>query len=84
MKTWYDKLANSAGYNEGDTVWLYRPNRMKGKLPKLQPSWEGPYQLRTRINDVVYRIQKTPRSKMMVVHVDWLAPYQGVAWDERP
>jgi hypothetical protein len=27
MKTRYDKLANSAGYHEGDRVWLYRPKR---------------------------------------------------------
>jgi hypothetical protein len=30
IKTRYDKLANSAGYHEGDRVWLYRPTR-KGK-----------------------------------------------------
>jgi hypothetical protein len=42
MKTRYDKLANSAGYHEGDRVWLYRPTRMKGKLSKLQSSWEAP------------------------------------------
>ncbi|PNF24989.1 hypothetical protein B7P43_G08361 [Cryptotermes secundus] len=30
MKTRYDKLANSAGYDEGDRVWLYRPTRRKG------------------------------------------------------
>jgi hypothetical protein len=83
MKTRYDKTANSAGYYEGDRVWLYRPKRMKGKSPKLQPAWEGPYKIITRINDVVYRIQKTPRSKMIVVHMDHLAPYQGVARDEQ-
>jgi hypothetical protein len=53
LKTRYDKLANSAGYQEGDRVWLYRPTRMKGKSPKLQSSWEGPYKAVTRINDVV-------------------------------
>jgi hypothetical protein len=26
----------------------------------------------------------TNRSKMMVIHLDRLAPYQGAAWDERP
>jgi hypothetical protein len=83
MKTRYDKLANSASYQEGDRVWLYRPTRMKGKLPKLPSSWEGPYQVVTRINDVVYRIQKNSRSRMMVVHLDRLASYQGAARDER-
>jgi hypothetical protein len=33
---------------------------------------------------MVYRIQKTHRSRMMVVHLDQLAPYQGVARDTSP
>jgi hypothetical protein len=69
MKTRYDKLANSAGYQQGDRVWLYRPTRTKGKSPKLQSSWEGPYKLVTRINDVVYRIQKNPRTISQLIRV---------------
>jgi hypothetical protein len=67
MKTRYDKLANCAGYHEGDRVWLYRSTRSKRKSPYLQSPWEASYKIITRINDVVYRIQKTPRSRMMVV-----------------
>jgi hypothetical protein len=81
MKTRYDKFANSAGYHERDRVWLYRPTRTKGKSPKLQSSWDGPYKVVTRIN-VVYRIQRNPRSRMMVVHLDRLASYQRLARDE--
>jgi hypothetical protein len=83
MKTRYDKLANCTGYQEGDKVWLYRPTRNKGRSPKLQSSWEGPYKIIKRINDMVYRIQKNPRSMMMVVHLDRLAPYRRAARDER-
>jgi hypothetical protein len=50
MKTRYDKLANSAGYHEGDRVWLYRPARTKGKSPKLQSSWDGPYKVQNSQN----------------------------------
>jgi hypothetical protein len=82
MKTWYDKLANSAGYQDGDRVWLYCPTRMKGKSPKHQFSWKSPYKVVTQINDVVYRMQRNPGSRMMVVHLDWLACYQGAAQDE--
>jgi hypothetical protein len=71
MKTRYDKLANCAGYK----VWLYRPTRTEGKWPNLQSSWEGPYNLVTGINDVVCRIQRNPRSRLMVVHLDWPVPY---------
>jgi hypothetical protein len=58
MKARYDRVANSARYEEGDRVWLYRPTRKKGKIPKLQTCWEGPYNIITQMNDVVYRIQR--------------------------
>jgi hypothetical protein len=84
VKTRYDKLANSAGYHEGDRVCFYLPTLTKGKSPELQSAWGGPYKRITRIYDVVYRIHKTPRSRMMVVHLERLPPYQEVARDERP
>jgi hypothetical protein len=76
IKARYDRLANLVGFQEGDRIWLYRPTRKKGKSPKLQSCWEGPYNVVTRINDVVYRIQRRPRPKM--IHLDRLAPY---LWD---
>jgi hypothetical protein len=84
MKARYDRLANSTGFQEGDRVWLYRPTRTRGRSPKQQSAWEGPYKVITRINVVVYRIQRHPRSRMMVVHLDRLAPYLGAAQDEQP
>jgi hypothetical protein len=42
IKTRYDRLSSCSGYNE-EEVWLYRPTRTKGKLHKLQSSWEGPH-----------------------------------------
>jgi hypothetical protein len=82
MKTCYNRLANCAGYHEGAKVWFYCLTCMKGKLPKLQTSWEGPDKVATQIIDVVCRIQENPRSRMMVVHLDRLAPYQGTARDD--
>jgi hypothetical protein len=38
IKTWYEKLANSTGYQKGNRVWLYRPTCKKGNSPKLQSS----------------------------------------------
>jgi hypothetical protein len=60
-------------------VVVYRPTRIKGKLPKLQSSWEGPYKIVTQ-----HTIQRNPRLRLMVVHLDPLTPYQGATWDERP
>ncbi|UYV79908.1 K02A2.6-like [Cordylochernes scorpioides] len=41
----------------------------KGLLPKLMPVWEGPYKIIKRINDLVYRIQRSSKSKAKVVHL---------------
>jgi hypothetical protein len=84
MKVRYDSLANSAGFQDGDRVWLYRPTRTRGRSPKLQSAWKGPYKVITGINDDVYRIQRHPRSRMMVVHLDRLPPYLGATRDEQP
>ncbi|KAJ8703953.1 hypothetical protein PYW07_013247 [Mythimna separata] len=77
MKTRYDRNANAKGFEEGALVWLHNPLRRKGKSPKLQARWEGPYTVIKRINDVTYRIKKGLRGKPKVVHVDRLAPYHG-------
>ncbi|KAJ8914919.1 hypothetical protein NQ315_016073 [Exocentrus adspersus] len=63
-------------FKEGDAVWLYQPQRKKGLSPKLQRPWEGPY-LIVKINDIVYRIQKSPKAKPKVVHVERLSLYPG-------
>ena len=44
-------------------------------------AWEGPYTVTKAINDVVYRIQFTPRSKPKVVHHNRLWKYTG---DNKP
>lgn len=44
---------------------------------KLMLPWEGPYLVVTVLSDVTYRIQKTARSKLKVVHSDRLKPYEG-------
>ncbi|KAJ8952749.1 hypothetical protein NQ318_008063 [Aromia moschata] len=77
MKETYDINANDGRYQPGNQVWLYNPQRRRGLSPKLQSSWEGPYEVVTRINDVVYRIQKLPREKPRVVHFNRLAPFAG-------
>jgi hypothetical protein len=83
MKTHYDSLTNCGGYHEGDKMWLYRPTCTKRESPKLQSSWECPYKVVTQTNNVMYRIQRNPRSRVIVVHLDRLAEYQGTALDER-
>ncbi|XP_072022077.1 uncharacterized protein [Amphiura filiformis] len=47
-------------------VWLHQEVRKKGRRPKLQFKWDGPYLVTTKLSDVVYRIQKSPQSKPKV------------------
>jgi hypothetical protein len=44
----------------------------------------NPYKVVTRINDVVYSILRNATLRIMVVHLDQLAPYVGSTWDEQP
>lgn len=75
MKLNFDSKAHMLTFKTGDKVWLYFPHRVRGKSPKLQCDWEGPYIIRSKLNDVVYRIQKIPNGKLKVVHMNRLAHY---------
>jgi len=74
-KTWYDQKARNIQFNVGQKVWFYNPRRKKGRAPKLQSSWEGPYFIIKKLNDVVYCICRSNRSKKKVVHADRLASF---------
>ena len=73
----YDRKATSPGLQEGKFVWLHDPSKRKGISPKLQLRWKGPFLIVTQLSDVVFRIQKTPRSNPAIVHADRLKPYEG-------
>jgi hypothetical protein len=61
------------------TMWLYRPTRTKRTSLKLQSSWEGSH------SDKWCDIQnpENPGSRMMTVHLDRLAHYQGTPREEQ-
>ena len=81
MKDYYDLRANIKVFEAGDAVWLHNPQQKPGHSPKLMRAWEGPYTVIKAINDVVYRIQLTSRSKPKVVHRNHLWEYTG---DNKP
>jgi hypothetical protein len=83
MKDRYDRLTNSAGFQEGDTVWLHCQTGPEESYPSSShPGEVCPYKVITWINNVVCQIQQYLRAKMMVVHLDRLAPYLGATQDE--
>ena len=77
MKEYYDAKADCHAFSRGDWVWLYNPTCKKGISPKLSRPWKGPYLVIEKLNDVVYRIQQSSRSKPKVVHRNRLWTYTG-------
>ncbi|CAI5671880.1 unnamed protein product [Oreochromis niloticus] len=77
-KRQYDKNCCHTQYKTGDPVWyLIRGTRhIKNKVKKFLPSYEGPFFVLGKLDDLVYRIQKNPRSKVKVVHHDQLKHYR--------
>jgi hypothetical protein len=84
-ETCYNHVANCAGCQEGDQVWLSCPTWTRGKSPKLklQLFWECPYEAFAQISDVDCRIQQLPRAKLVVVRMDRLVPYLGATQDKQ-
>ncbi|GBO06347.1 hypothetical protein AVEN_266758-1 [Araneus ventricosus] len=56
---------------------MYNAKRRRGLSPKLQQNWEGPYTVVKKLNDVVYRVQRSPTAKPKVIHLNRLAPYKA-------
>jgi transposase InsO family protein len=83
QKRYYDRASNVRKLKIGQGVWLYNPQRRKGKSPKLQVSWEGPYAVIRIYRNVVVEIKASSRCRSKVVHIDRLVPvkqpYDG-AW----
>ncbi|GBN32938.1 hypothetical protein AVEN_43413-1 [Araneus ventricosus] len=76
MTTRYDSGATDHHFNEGDQVSLYNPKRRRVLSPKLQQKWEGPYTIVKRLNDVIYRVRRSPNGKPKVIHINQLASYR--------
>ena len=75
----YDNRVSNKPYRVGDSVWLHNIRRKKGRNPKLDCPWEGPFLVVSVLSDVTYRIQKSHRAKPKVIHADRLKPYLGPA-----
>ena len=77
MKQYYDLKCDVQLYSSGDPVWLYNPKRTKGKSPKFNRPWEGPFLVIERLSEILYKIQKNKLAKPKVVHHNRLWRYNG-------
>ena len=74
MKEYYDKGCFGSPYEVGDRVLYFNDRVKKGQSKKLIRPWEGPYKIKKKISDLVYRIQKEGTRIMKVVHFNKLKP----------
>ncbi|MGH0164280.1 UNVERIFIED_CONTAM: hypothetical protein FKN15_046787 [Acipenser sinensis] len=78
-KKQYHKRAQQFQYQIGDAVWylVKGTRRVKNRVRKFLPAYDGPYFVLGQLDDLVYRIKKTPKTKAKVVHHDKLKPYKA-------
>ena len=82
-KARYDMKARLVTFEVGDKVWLYNPKRPPGVGIKWHRCYGGPYTVVRRVNDVNYVVQLTPRSRLLIVHVNKLKKVKLFAEDGR-
>lgn len=51
---------------------VVQPSKKKGRSPKLQTLWDGPWEVTKRVTNAVYQIQKNPKGILKFVHHDRL------------
>ncbi len=70
----YDKDAFSQSFQVGARVWLYTPQRRRGRSPKLMHNWHGPYTIVRQTSEVDYEVLSDSGRRRQVVHHNRLKP----------
>ena len=90
-KKYYDLRSRPKEFTVGCWVWLYNPRRYTGRCPKWQRLYTGPYLVVKRLGAVNVLLQRSPRAKTFVGHIDklkrclsevpasWIAGGEGAA-----
>jgi hypothetical protein len=76
-KDFYDIRVKPAEFQVGQWVYMYTPRRRQNLSPKWMLSYEGPYLIVQKMGPVNVRIQKSPRSKSFIVHIDKIKKVLG-------
>ena len=72
MKTWYDRKARARKFKPGDKVLVLFPIRQN----PLQARFHGPYEIKSRVNDLNYVVRTPDRRKAtQLCHINMLKPY---------
>ena len=72
QKRRYDLRVRPKEFSSGDWVYYLYPRKRIGRSPKWTRMYTGPYLVVGVLNSLLYRIQRSARSKPILVHVDKL------------
>ena len=73
----YDARVRSVKFEVGDLCYFYSPRLFAGRGRKFRNQTSGPWKVIRKVNEVNYSIQKSPKSKAIIVHVDRMMKYFG-------
>ena len=81
QKVYYDVRVRNVDFSVGQWVWYWYPRRYPSKSPKWQRSYTGPYLIIRKIEPVNVVLQRSPKAKPFVVHVNKIKLCEGVTPD---
>jgi len=71
-KRQYDLRTRNQEFPVDSMVWVYVPRRRVGRYQKWRSPYQGPFRVLKRLGPVNYLVQRSPKSKPWVTHVDKL------------
>ena len=79
QKERYDRRHRHVSFNPGDLVWVFKPDRIKGRSEKLLHRYHGPFKIIRNISEVNYLIEtiRCRRKRIEFVHVSRLKTFVG-------
>jgi len=72
---YYDASVKPKQFEENKEVLLFDLCKKRGQFAKWQVTWKGPFIVKKRLNDCNYVLQKSAKSRPIVVHVDQMRKY---------
>jgi hypothetical protein len=76
-KNMYDLRVRSKQFTRGQWVWYFCPRKFRGRSPKWQRLYSGPFLIVRVIQPSNYVIQRTKNGPLKVVHADKLKLWGG-------
>ena len=73
----YDLRQAGKPLHKGDLVLLYTYRKKRGRSPKLQMFWKGPFRITQKLSDANYRIRSIRGGHSQIVHFNRLKVYEG-------